>query len=58
MPPKKGPIPSPGLEKKEGSGYFIFFSFLFSLIELKREKNPHPILYFAVRKLSIVLLES
>lgn len=51
---QEGTHPFPNFRKERGSDFFnIYFSFFFSVIELKREKNPHPILYFAVRKLSI-----
>lgn len=55
MPPTKGTIPFPGLGKKEGQISFFLFvcfflSFLFSPIELKRERNPHPHLIFCSEK--------
>lgn len=46
--------PLPRFGKERGSDFFkILGFFFFYFIELKREKNPHPVLYFTVRKLSI-----
>lgn len=51
IPPKKRPIPFPGLEKKEGQIFYLFF-FSSDGAE-KGEKVLTPSLCFAVRKVSI-----